>query len=177
LGTLRSLQSYIDERKPVQYKICASSKDFLAQAEVTAQVIDSKYVENEKCNGIIFTGYKKQTDGPGEISVGFGRIIMPDGTKYEGEIIKNLATGLGRCWYPDGSIYEGFFENNKRNRRGVFVFPSGKDRYEGDFEDNMRQGEGEMRYEDGTIYRGPWENDRPTSKFGGQGIEIYPNGD
>lgn len=41
----------------------------------------------------------------------------------------------------------------------------------------MRQGEGEMRYEDGTIYKGPWENDRPTSKFGGQGIEIYPNGD
>jgi hypothetical protein len=56
------LQSYIDERKPVLYKICASSKDFLAQAEVTAQVIESKFVENEKCNGIIFTGYKKPSD-------------------------------------------------------------------------------------------------------------------
>ena len=102
---------------------------------------------------------------------------MPEGTKFEGEIIKNLATGLGRCWYPDGSYYEGFFENNKRNRRGLFVFPGGKDRYEGNFEDNMRHGEGEMRYEDGTIYRGPWENDRPTCKFGEKGFEFYPNGD
>jgi hypothetical protein len=47
---------------PVKYHICSSSKDFLAQAEVTAQVIESKYVENEKYNGIIFTGYKKPSD-------------------------------------------------------------------------------------------------------------------
>ena len=157
----------------MHYRICSSSKDFLAQAEVTAQVIDHKYVENEKYNGMVFTGYKGPEDKVGEISVGFGRIEMPNGAKYEGEVIRNMATGVGRCWWPDSSYYMGFFECNKRNRRGVYIFPGGKDRYEGDFVDNERSGEGMMFYADGTIYKGSWEHDMPTE---GE-EETYPNGD
>ena len=92
-------------RNPVVYRFCSSSKDFLQRAEVAAQVTINKFVEKETYEGMEFTGYKRKTDKPGQISVGFGRIVMPDGTKYEGEIIENLATGIGKCWYADGSYY------------------------------------------------------------------------
>lgn len=85
-----------------------------------------------------------------------------------------MAYGKGRCWWADGSYYEGFFEFNKRNRRGFYIFPGGKDRYIGDFVDDKRQGEGEMSYADGTLFVGSWENDVPN---GEEAVECYPNGD
>lgn len=82
---LKSLQRYIDVSTPVQYHICSCSKDILSRIEVEAQININKLVEKEIHDGMEFTGYKPKSDKPGEISTGFGRIVvMADGTKYEG---------------------------------------------------------------------------------------------
>ena len=38
---------------------------------------------------------------------GFGRLIWPDGSLYEGEWISDQASGIGRLIHSDGDVYEG----------------------------------------------------------------------
>ncbi|XP_072036503.1 uncharacterized protein [Amphiura filiformis] len=114
---------------------------------------------------------------------GHGKLIMNDGSYYEGEFINGEIEGHGfRKWatsgntysgqflngelnghgvmtYGDGSVYEGEFQNNRKQGRGVIKDSTGAV-YEGSFHNNMKHGEGSMTYSNGDRYVGDWIQDK-----------------
>ena len=55
-------------------------------------------------------------------------------------------------YYNNGDRYEGDWNNNKKEGKGVFIWPDGK-KYEGDFKDNKRDGYGTLIDAKGNKYR------------------------
>ena len=54
-------------------------------------------------------------------SHGRGKLLMKDGTEYDGEFVHGKMNGHGRMTYANGSYYLGYFTNGKRDRRGMLV--------------------------------------------------------
>jgi len=48
-----------------------------------------------------------------EIRDGYGVMVWPDGSKYEGAWSGNKANGYGKLAHADGDIYEGEWLNDK----------------------------------------------------------------
>ncbi|CAD5115533.1 unnamed protein product [Dimorphilus gyrociliatus] len=110
---------------------------------------------------------------------GHGKLIMKDGSFYEGEFSKGEIEGHGcrfsaltgnkysgqfhqgefhghgTMYYGDGSVYEGEWSSNKRQGYGIFKCKN-NEVYEGYLYDNKRHGEGTMIYENGDRYDGDW---------------------
>ena len=53
----------------------------------------------------------------------YGRIFLPNGDIYEGDIENNLYQGEGKYInHEDGTIYEGFFDKGERNKFGKIIY-------------------------------------------------------
>ncbi|XP_071176772.1 MORN repeat-containing protein 1-like isoform X23 [Mytilus edulis] len=121
---------------------------------------------------------------------GFGKLLLKDGTYYEGQFNQGEITGTGfkffsetKCKYkgqflkgemhgrgimefPDSSEYEGNFVHNRKNGYGVMRTPLTQ--YDGGYQGNMRHGEGRMVYapmrydktSNGDRYEGYWVADK-----------------
>ncbi|XP_071176773.1 MORN repeat-containing protein 1-like isoform X24 [Mytilus edulis] len=113
---------------------------------------------------------------------GFGKLLLKDGTYYEGQFNQGEITGTGfkffsetKCKYkgqflkgemhgrgimefPDSSEYEGNFVHNRKNGYGVMRTPLTQ--YDGGYQGNMRHGEGRMVYANGDRYEGYWVADK-----------------
>lgn len=129
----------------------------------------------------------------GDCQNGYGKVMLPDGTTYEGNFVNVKANGKGKVVNPDGSVYEGDFVNGLPEGQGTYTgkdelyngqfvqgFYSGKGKlnlpngnaYEGDWANNKMEGQGTYTFEDGEIYIGQFSNDMRS----GQGKTTYPNG-
>ena len=71
------------------------------------------------------------------------KIILPDGTIYEGTMINNEITGKGKYTFPDGSIYEGSVLNGLRHGYGIFKANNGIF-YNGEWKNGLKNGKGKL---------------------------------
>jgi hypothetical protein len=95
---------------------------------------------------------------------GRGRLIWPNGSRHEGEFENGLASGQGESLYPNGDLYKGEFRLGQASGRGRLVTVSGTV-YEGMFANDMPNGHGVYRMADGATYEGEFVN----WEFHGQG--------
>jgi len=47
-------------------------------------------------------------------------MFWPDGTKYEGDFLRDKPHGYGRKIFANGEYYEGYFKDGKANGQGSF---------------------------------------------------------
>ena len=82
----------------------------------------------------------------------YGRIFLPNGDIYEGDIENNLYQGEGKYInHEDGTIYEGFFDKGERNKFGKIIYKDGS-YYEGNLiNDNIPDGQGVFKWIDPTL--------------------------
>ncbi len=78
---------------------------------------------------------------------------MEDGFVYSGELRDGRRHGYGRMVTPKGTVYEGEWIKN-RMVSGTMI--TEKSEYEGQFHVLSPNGYGVMRYKDGSYYRGNW---------------------
>ncbi|XP_013083053.2 MORN repeat-containing protein 1-like isoform X3 [Biomphalaria glabrata] len=114
---------------------------------------------------------------------GHGKLLMKDGTFYEGQFTKGEITGSGYKYfatsnakytgeflcgemhgngmmaYKDGSVYKGQWQKNRRQGFGT-LWTQKKSIYEGTFYEDMRDGEGKQNYDNGDKYEGHWIQDK-----------------
>ena len=99
-------------------------------------------------NGTVYEGYFEDGERSGE-----AKIIFPDETVYEGQIEKSDLTGKGKMIWKNGYEYEGDFDKNKLSGKGKLKGPKG-DIYEGEFLNNLFNGKGIYVYHNGNTYEG-----------------------
>ena len=119
-------------------------------------------------NGNIYQGKwnkKLEFDGPGEYYLKQDKVFIEG--NWENGNLKN-----GRIYLPDGNIYEGQIKDSNFNGKGILKNFSNEILYEGDFVNGEKTGNGKIIFEDGTIYEGNLEN----GKFKGNGKMIWKNG-
>ncbi|XP_028849886.1 MORN repeat-containing protein 1-like [Denticeps clupeoides] len=126
---------------------------------------------------------------------GRGKLVMKDGSYYEGEFVDGEIEGNGlRYWAKSGASYSGQFSNGELHGFGVLQCGDGgryegefsfglkeghgllvdKDghRYEGSFHQNKKHGEGQMRYRNGDQFEGGWLQDHKQ----GHGVMHFKDG-
>ena len=129
--------------------------------------------------GIEFEG---ELDANGK-PLGSGILTMPDGSKYDGEVMDGNPHGRGtltttqgtkfdctwiegaqgdycRIKYADGDEYDGSFVDGVKHGKGTLTSASGA-KYEGNFVKNMQHGNGVYYFPNGDVYRGEWANGKP----------------
>ncbi|MDH1265515.1 C13 family peptidase [Pseudomonas sp. GD03944] len=79
--------------------------------------------------------------------------ILPDGSRYRGEVVDGLLQGPGRLDYRDGSWFEGGFKDGQLHGKGEWHDANGE-YYAGEFQDGVFHGQGLLRQRDGSEYRG-----------------------
>jgi hypothetical protein len=72
---------------------------------------------------------------------GFGEAQWPNGTHYSGEFRYGRQNGRGKVVMADGSHFEGLYRDGYREGLGTTVWPDGK-RYEGEYRHGKRNGHG-----------------------------------
>ncbi len=101
-----------------------------------------------------------------------GTIKFPDGSAYDGGLLRgSIRHGFGRQLWPDNSSYEGWWQYNKANGKGTFIYSNG-DVYEGDWKDDKSNGKGVYKKKGGSTYTGDWVDDN----HHGYGVEVWPDG-
>uniref|UniRef100_F6ZDX4 Uncharacterized protein n=1 Tax=Ciona intestinalis TaxID=7719 RepID=F6ZDX4_CIOIN len=104
---------------------------------------------------------------------GHGKLLMGDGSYYEGEFKDGEIDGHGyRKWERTGDDYSGEFLKGELHGHGVMNYNDGS-QYRGEFCNNQRHGTGVLTDRDGNEYEGAWYK----NKKHGQGVQTYFNGD
>jgi hypothetical protein len=120
---------------------------------------------------------------------------LPNGDRYEGDVLDNQRSGKGIYHFANGDRYEGQFANDQFMGRGVMNFANGdryegdfvgiskqgqgvlvfanKDRYEGQFSDNVYHGTGTFTFASGERYSGTYDHGLKS----GKGEQIFANKD
>ncbi len=116
----------------------------------TGRMVDGKY----QGSGVLIL--PKGTRYEGDFDKGllrWGKITYIDGTVYEGELNeKRQPDGLGRMTWPNGEFHEGVYVNGHRHGYGTGIWASGGS-YEGEFENGDLKC-GKINFADGTVYEG-----------------------
>ncbi|MBX9764969.1 MAG: peptidase C13 [Pseudomonadaceae bacterium] len=97
--------------------------------------------------------------------------VLPDGSRYRGEVINGLLQGQGRLDYGDGSHYQGQFKDGQFNGQGIYTYADGG-RYEGHFVKGLPSGEGHLSSSD-FDYRGEFRQ----GQYNGLGVLQWRSGD
>ncbi|AEF23596.1 C13 family peptidase [Pseudomonas fulva] len=91
--------------------------------------------------------------------------ILPDGSRYHGEVVDGLLQGEGRLDYPDGSRYVGHFVDGQRQGVGEWQGANGE-HYVGEFAAGRYDGQGTLKKADGSHYSGGLRQ----GQFEGEGV-------
>lgn len=160
-----------------------------------AVVIENKQYFNKTVSSpVAFLPDGGEYDGAllkGELS-GTGRIVWPDGRRYEGEFkgglyhgqgyykdgeysyrgefVEGLAKGKGFINFGDDRVYEGEVDRGRAHGQGVMK--SGAGEYIGHFKDNLFHGSGKLIRTNGDIYEGEFKN----GLFHGEGLFTAGDG-
>jgi hypothetical protein len=101
-------------------------------------------------------------------------IYLPNGDRYEGEVIDGEPHGHGIFYFANGDRYEGEFIDGKMHGYGIYYWTNDQfagDRYEGEFIDGKMHGYGIYYWANGDRYEGDWIDE----KKHGQGIYYWTN--
>ncbi len=98
-------------------------------------------------------GDRYEGDLVGIVRSGVGTYAFVNGDRYEGDFVDNIFHGKGTQTFASGDVYKGDFDRGIKTGRGVYQFANG-DRYEGNFVDNKFQGAGTFTYRSGDRYEG-----------------------
>lgn len=96
--------------------------------------------------------------------------VLPDGSRYRGEVVDGLLQGQGRLDYRDGSYYQGQFKDGSFHGQGDLQHSDGS-HYAGAFANGTPHGEGQLKRSD-ALYRGEFSN----GQFHGLGKLEWHNG-
>ena len=118
-------------------------------------------------DGSVYSGYMNK-DWQRE---GYGKLYLPDGSKYEGFFRKNTMEGRGRLINSEGFLYDGEFLKNKANGFGKYISLDGIV-YTGQWLDEKQHGYGEEIFADGSRYEGEYF----MGKKNGRGKFKWPDG-
>lgn len=104
---------------------------------------------------------------------GFGKLVMGDGSFYEGEFKFGEIEGKGRrIWKNNGNSYSGEFSRGEMHGEGEMTYKDGS-KYTGTFVWNVRHGQGVYEDAKGNTYEGAWYQ----NKKHGRGTQTYSNHD
>ncbi len=103
---------------------------------------------------------------------GKGTYLFANGDRYEGEFAADQFMGKGAMSFANGDRYEGQFQGTAKQGQGVMVFAN-KDRYEGQFVDNVYHGKGIFTFASGERYSGSYQRGLKH----GQGEQLFVNKD
>ncbi|TBU78589.1 C13 family peptidase [Phytopseudomonas daroniae] len=90
--------------------------------------------------------------------------ILPDGSRYHGNVVDGLLQGKGRLDYADGSWFIGHFLDGQRHGAGEWHGANGE-HYVGEFSAGSFDGQGTLKNADGSQYSGGFAKGR----FSGEG--------
>ena len=108
----------------------------------------------------------------GIMRTGMGTYIFANGDRYEGEFADNFFHGKGTQTYVSGDVYTGDFQRSVKTGRGIYSYANG-DRFEGGFIDNVFHGKGRHTFKSGDSFEG--EFNRGIKQ--GPGTYRFANGD
>ena len=134
-------------------------------------IFEGKYIVTK--DNVIISKYRGCICSEAMTAHGYGVRIV-NGKKYIATWINNCEAknNLVKIILSDGSKYEGEVDCNLvPNGKGMYIFPTGE-RYEGDVLDTKATGKGIIKLRDGSIYKGEFLNFAPH----GKGIMINSNG-
>ena len=94
--------------------------------------------------------------------------VLPDGGKYQGELLEGKFHGHGSLVYPQGDYYKGEFKNGLFHGQGLWVEANGN-RYEGQFKEG--QTDGLITFKD-PVNDLHYEGEMQDWYFNGQGKEF-----
>ena len=156
----QNIKNYI-KKNPIDYRKNITNKEIYE----TPQPIEFKngniYCGNWNMNSLM-DGYGKYLlkddkvliEGVWENGIlKLGRIFLPNGDIYEGEIKNSLFNGKGKMIYSNGTIFEGNFINGERGNYGKIIYDDGS-YYLGNFKNDLPNGKGEFKWKNGYIYKG-----------------------
>lgn len=103
---------------------------------------------------------------------GRGTYLFANGDRYEGEFVDDQFRGRGVMHFANGDRYEGVFQGTTKQGDGVMVFAN-KDRYEGHFVDNLYDGKGRFTFASGESYVGDYKHGIKH----GKGVHVFANKD
>ncbi|KAM5322066.1 MORN repeat-containing protein 1 [Glossophaga mutica] len=104
---------------------------------------------------------------------GRGKLLLKDGSYYEGEFADGEIAGEGcRHWAATGNTYSGHFVLGEPQGHGIMKYGAGG-YYEGAMSHGMREGHGCLVDQDGNLYRGSFHS----NKQHGRGHVAFRNGD
>lgn len=101
---------------------------------------------------------------------GYGVMLWPDGSRYDGMFKDGKITGTGRFIRSNGDVYQGNLENFKANGYGIYK-QAGAIIYKGNWKDDRQHGKGTQLWSDGANYEGEFDN----GAISGQGTFTWPN--
>ena len=84
-------------------------------------------------------------------------IVLPDGSKYVGEVKEGLPEGHGVETHGDGDSYHGGFKKGVKEGLGEYRFQDGRV-YTGQFRNGRIEGRGKLLWENGDWYEGEFQN-------------------
>ena len=87
--------------------------------------------------------------------------------------LKGYLIGHGKLLMKDGSYYEGKFENGEISGSGIRKWTATGNVYEGEFLKGELNGNGMMKYGNGTVYEGEWNENMKQGKY--VDILIFPS--
>ncbi|XP_067085546.1 ankyrin repeat and MYND domain-containing protein 1 [Osmerus mordax] len=94
-----------------------------------------------------------------------------DGSKYEGEFLKDLKHGSGTFTWANGEFYQGTFYKDYRHGKGTYTWRGGH-KFVGKFYLNRKEGYGLQVFPDGSTFQGLYHADE---RFG-PGLMTHPDG-
>ena len=113
--------------------------------------------------GDIYEGEIKNSEFNGK-----GKLMSNNGDTYDGDFVNGEKTGYGKIVFSDGTIYEGNLEKGEFKGKGHMIWKNGYD-YTGEFKGPILNGKGKLSVSDGDIYEGDFEN----NLFHGKGKYTY----
>ncbi|XP_076469998.1 uncharacterized protein LOC143300288 [Babylonia areolata] len=100
---------------------------------------------------------------------GHGKLVMKDGTYYEGQFIDGEINGHGTKFFSGTNcIYTGQFVNGEMHGHGVMQYADGSV-YEGQWVKNKKQGFGTLRTSPKEVYKGQFDHHHRN----GEGCQTY----
>jgi hypothetical protein len=101
--------------------------------------------------------------------------VLPDGSRYRGELVDGLLQGQGRLDYHNGSYYQGEFKDGLFHGAGEWHGADGE-HYSGEFQHGSFHGQGRLQHSDGSHYQGAFKAGQPSGEGRFSSAELNYSG-
>ena len=101
--------------------------------------------------------------------------VLPDGSRYRGELVDGLLQGRGRLDYRNGSYYQGEFKDGLFHGAGEWHGADGE-HYSGEFQHGSFHGQGRLQHSDDSHYQGAFKAGQPSGEGRFSSAELNYSG-